>query len=518
MSAKFEIGGSASGAVKAVEELNKALNKTGKEAEGAITPTKKVQEAAARLAQQADPQEKYNERMRKLVEAVKGGGLEISKAEVLAKRYGTALDKAGDSGDNAFGSGMLGKIMAMGGGITATLGPLALMKKGFDDISDSIEKAKNASAEARRGMGSLRQLANSDAEFQGLKSKAEALFANGSVQTLDQGAQAVFSLASAGQLDDKSFSMFAGLAQKGVVDPGMLAKAVRQYQSGFGAAETGGAGQIISKAFAASAYSPASVEGLLGASPQMAAAASSLGISDEESLASLAVLSSSVGENVAATQIRAFLSSTANMEGTEGMSIAERVKMVAGKNLDYASLKKTLGTDEATTGFGLLSKNMQEIQRANLDIQKANSDTGAVSRRLGFTDAESDAALSSMMIENQGILQDRRVAAYEELRDGIFERQRQGFRESAKNGLPQRLNASFDLGLSHTQEFLNGYLMSPETFVNVNESAVGSGGMSDQQQAVLESLNRSAKAAEQTAEEIKRLSGQNRSKVTTRQE
>ena len=511
MSAKFTMEGSSAGAVKTVEQLNKALDATQKGAEGAVTPTKKLEEAAKRLSAQADPQERYNQKMAKLVEAVKGGGLELNKAETLAARYGLQLQKAGDAGESAFGPAMLSKISAIGGAMAAALGPGKLLAAGFNDIKEAIDKAQAASAEARRGMGSLRQLANSDVEYQSLKSKAEALFATGSTETLDQAAGAVFSLASAGQLDDKSFSMFAGLAQKGVIDPGMMAKAVRQYQSGFGSAEAGDAGQIVSKAFAASKYSPATVEALLGAAPQVAAVASGLGIGDEQSLASLSVLSASVGENTAATQIRSFLTGTAKLEGFDhGMSIPDRVAKIASENLSIPELQKRLGTIEGVTGFQLLNKNMGEIVSATKDIDAANTDMGAVTRRLGFTDPQSDASLSKMTIANESILKNQREASFEDLREGVYERSRQQFRESARRSSLHAVEAAAELGLSHVQETV-GSLFSPEGFVR---NAAARGGLNADQQAVLKSLERSAAAAEATRAEIEKLNAHVRGRNT----
>jgi hypothetical protein len=517
MSAKFSLEGSATGAVKAVEQLKAALAATEKGAEAAVKPTKALERAAASLAGQVDPAKKFTNQMERLRQAVAGGGLDLKDAEKLAAKYGQALDDAGEAGNKAFGPTAAGNLGAYVTQMAAALGPLTLMKKGFDDINAAVEKAKQESADARRGMGSLRQLANNDTEFQGLKSKAEALFATGSVETLDQAASAVFSLASAGQLEEKSFNTFAALSQKGIVDPGMLAKAVRQYQSGFGKDEAGGSGQIISKAFAASAFSPASVEALLGASPQLAAVSSGLNLSDEESLASLAVLSSSVGENQAATMIRSFLTGTAKLKGFEGLSIGERVNKIGALGLDIPGLQKKLGTIEGVTGFQLLQKNMPEIAKATADIENANTDTGAITRRLSFIDPESDAALAEQSQANLSVLENRRSGAFEALKSGAKERQRQRLRQYGEEGVPQRLGSALGVAASHAGEYVGDVFSSPEGFAD--RVATNHGGQfTADEQKVYEELKRASDIQEQTLKEIQKLNSGRASRAAVRPE
>ena len=157
MSAKMVLDGTSTGAVKAVEALNKALDATGKEAEGAVAPTKKLQEAAARLAAQADPQEKYNQKMKALVDAVKGGGLAIEKAETLAARYGKQLDSVGDKGKSAF-SGVASNLASMAAGMVSATAVVGAITQAFQKAEASAQNAADAIFDSLGAVGELGQL------------------------------------------------------------------------------------------------------------------------------------------------------------------------------------------------------------------------------------------------------------------------------------------------------------------------------------------------------------------------
>lgn len=505
MSAKFSIDGSSGGAVKAIQDVSNAVAAIQKNAEGAVKSTKRLSEQARRIEESVNPLQRYNRQLADLKKLYDSGAISLQTMNAKQAQYRTGLERASQSGQKAFGPETIGNIGSMVKGLAATLGPLAMMKVGLDDIVAAVEKAKQVSVDARRGMGSLRQLANTDAEFQNLKGKAEALYGTGATDTLDQAAGAVFSLASAGQLDDKSFGMFAALSQKGVIDPATMARAVKNYQSAFGAVEAGDSKAIVQKGFAAAAFSPESVEALMATMPQVASVASTMGISDEEALAANAVMSASVGAAISSTQLRSFLTGTAKIEALEGKSIQERVAYIEAKKLDIPGLQKELGSIEGVGGFQLLQKNMPEVVRAAKDIERANTDPAALTRRMDFIDPESDAALSGQRIDAQNILKNRRAGAYQELREGVFEEKRQAARERANSSILARPGAAFDIGASHTTEWLSGWLTSAEGFIGNQTGALG-GGLNGDQAKVLESLNKSADAAERTAREIEKIS------------
>lgn len=101
MSVKFSLEGSGAGAVKAVQDLNNALQATEKNSEGAARSTKRLEEQARRLAENADPQLKYNNRIAELAQHVEAGRIKIEQATKVAERYGKELFEASEEGKKA---------------------------------------------------------------------------------------------------------------------------------------------------------------------------------------------------------------------------------------------------------------------------------------------------------------------------------------------------------------------------------------------------------------------------------
>ncbi len=64
MSATLVLNGSAAGAVKAIQDFNKVLDATEKEADDAAKGSKRFVEAAKRVSESINPQEKYTRNCR----------------------------------------------------------------------------------------------------------------------------------------------------------------------------------------------------------------------------------------------------------------------------------------------------------------------------------------------------------------------------------------------------------------------------------------------------------------------
>lgn len=411
------------------------------------------------------------------------GRLNLDQLNAATAKFRSELDSTGQSGKLTFG-GMVDNLKGVALGLAGAAGPLALMKKGLDDIKEAVDKARQATADSRVSIGSLRQLAESDQEFQGLKGKAEALFASGSVRSLDEGAGAVFALKSAGLLDEQSFSLFNRLGAKGIIGdiPG-VARSVTQFSTAFGAKEAGTAQQILQKAFAAAKFSPASVEQLLATQPRVGAIAAAQGLTDEETFALTSVLSSSVGAEQAATLSTQFLAASGKLKGFDNLDITERVEKLKALHLSQPDLQKKLGSVEAATGFALASSNLDTIKSAEQSLIRANNDPGAINRQLGFADPESDASLTNQQVQNRSVLRNRRAGAFEDLRSGFYEQQRQDLRDFAAQGTLQRLLAAIPLGLSHVEQTASEFAVSGETFSNNARGALNAN-----QQGVLDAL------------------------------
>lgn len=306
-------------------------------------------------------------------------------------------DALGEVGERATTAGDL--IDGMAGRVTGALGVTQLLRQGWEEVETAIRNAAESVTEQRSGVGQLRQLANNQTEFDTLKNTAKRFRLAGATNSLGEAAQVVFDLDSADLLDAKSERLFLQLGARQVVpDLGKFAKAIRTQLSSFGRAETGDAVQIASKAFAASNFSPASVEELLEAASVPGGVARSLRISDEENLAAVALLATTTGSgNVGATALRSFLSSTAQLEGFEGLNIVQRVAKLKAKNLSVAQLLKSpseggLGRQEAVRAFNDLQDKLGKLKEITAAVDRANKDRSAIDRKIGFTDPVGEAA------------------------------------------------------------------------------------------------------------------------------
>lgn len=313
------------------------------------------------------------------------------------------------------------KIGALGQQLLSVLGPAALLRQGFQEVQQSIERAKENIFERQQGIGSLRQLADSQEEFDQLRETARLFYLSGGAKSLGAGADVTFQLASAGLLDDRAKSLFLQLGANQVVpDLGAFARAIATQLAAFGRGETGGATQIASKAFAASAFSPASVEQLLEAAALPGGVARFQGISDEEVLAATSLLATASGSaQQGATALRALLFSTGELAEFQGLSLRERLVRLQGKGLDTPGLKNLLGRKEAIRGFTDLENQLGRYDEVLAAVRRANDDASAIDRKLGFRDPLTFAANLSDQATARATLTREAEAAREAITDAI---------------------------------------------------------------------------------------------------
>ena len=276
---------------------------------------------------------------------------EFNRAVAMTKEK---YDSAGSAGAKAFGKQQIVNLRSMAlqyvgvqQGIQAVIGLLRQEMQVRDEAAQRIR-------ESRRGVGSLAQLTDSKKGFQSLKGKAEELFAAGGAESMDEAARAVFSLESAGVMD--SFDTFKNLAKSGTVsDIETLARATATISTAFGKQETGSAGSIISKGFAASKDAPSTVPELLEAAAGSGGVAKALGISDEQVLAGTTVLAKSTGSaQQGSTQMQGFLAALDKKGTFKGKSIQEAVAEIAQLETKGEDMHAFFGRKEGLAGFRTL--------------------------------------------------------------------------------------------------------------------------------------------------------------------
>lgn len=282
-------------------------------------------------------------------------------------------------------SGMLAVGSGVFSGLTmAATGYLAVMR----EINEANERASASVSGAARGMGPLGQLRATPADLKRLRSQAESLYLMGATsQTgaggIQEAGNLAFSLESAGMLGD--LNMFGQLGASQLVKPEELASlaiAMKTMRSSMGTDEVGSNRQLLSKAFEASGYNPASVPALLQATSRTGVNARALGFSDEAMLTATAMLATSTGTpERGATQLDALLRSMRAKGGFEGPSFGHAVSKIQKMGLSDPELVKYLGSSEAMSAYGVLT-NQQGEYRTNLrGVMKAQQ-TDVVAQRI----------------------------------------------------------------------------------------------------------------------------------------
>lgn len=338
----------------------------------------------------------------------------VGNMDNLEGEFADFKETAGDAFDEQRPQRMTLGIGKMAGATAAASAAAALVKQGWAEVEEAIRNAGQAVEEQRMGIGSLRQLADSPEEYKALREQAEQFYAAGATRSLDDGGKVVFSLDSAGLLDRESASMFRELGATGTIaDLPTLAASVKTMSSAFGKDETGSAAQIVSKAFAASQFSPTSAESLLQYSALAGGTASAMGISDEETLAAMAISSTTFGSpERASTGLNAFLMKTGSMMGNAGM---EEPKLQQSQDaLAEANERLAAAREQAAQQDTPAARSLHDAQAKLLDLESTE-----LSRR----DGESEAAFGERSDKHQ-----RRIADQEEAvrrRHADLERQHQ---------------------------------------------------------------------------------------------
>ena len=162
-----------------------------------------------------------------------------------------------------------------------------------------------------------------------------------------------FALESAGALEERQ--LFSDLYSSGTVhDPASMARSAKTIISGMGSQEAGTFTDVVSKAFAASKFTPARAEQLLEGTARGATGASKLGISDEELLAGNAIVSSMTG--------------SADLAGTQNASLMKSLRKLrsgaTGGSEDTGpqeSISDALGKKGAKLTFDFAGKSLMEM-------------------------------------------------------------------------------------------------------------------------------------------------------------
>lgn len=416
MAATFTLKGSGSGAVKAVQDFQKALKAAEGEAEGTAKATSKVERMAQRLADKADPMRKYNREMQELGRWVAQDARNIETAELAAKQLGTQLERAGNRGRFAFGAEALGNLRSMITGYVSMAAAVSAATRAFQELADERRRVEEGSRQAVGGEGSLAQLAATQgstysqrkAALDRLTAESRGYFASGAFASRDEAGAATFRLNSAGlSAADRRFAVQvkrAGVLQ----DVGSAAEAYSAISKSLGSQEVGSFEQFLSKALQASALAPAQANEIPLAASRAAGSGRSLGLSDEFIVGATALLAGATGQaSEGGTQLSAFLKQVEKSGQFQGKSGLEIVEAIAALPEAQQGFGGVLGDRaEAVQGFRTLKANLPQLRQAVAAIDSSQrTGLAAESVRLGLSDPNRLAAILEQETKNTAELQ-----------------------------------------------------------------------------------------------------------------
>jgi len=395
---RFTLEGDARGAVKAVQDLNKALQGSEKGFEQAAKKGDMLSKAAAKIVRDNEgPQERYNRKIAELSELVNKGRLAKDQAAIAARRYRDQLERVTRAGKDAFGSSAVTQIRNYALQFTALSRGVGVVADALRQIQQENERLAQGRKAARSGYGALAQLAatreNPQAAKRALDAEAETAYASGAFADENAAALAVFSYHSA-SLNRRDRRFATELQRTGVMsDVGGAATAYNAMRTALGEKEVGGFEEFMSKALRASAAAPAQATEIPIAAGSAAGSAQSLGLTrpDEFLMAATAIAASKTGNaGQGGTQIAAFLKSVekAGLD-TKGRSGVELVEMIAAMPESEQGFGGVLGDRaEAIAGFRTLRDNIDQLRELESGVD--------ASQREGLARTSLDLAMQSM--------------------------------------------------------------------------------------------------------------------------
>jgi uncharacterized protein YoxC len=426
MSVEFKLTASGSGAVKAIEDLNKVLDASQTTADGVTKATKRMVEQAQKIKESNDPQAKYNRQMQELGQLVKVAGLSLEDAQAKAMKYGAQLERASQAGEKAFGGAALQGISKMALQFAGVTSAIDMMTAALRAYGEEQRKAANDAVRARAGVGQLIQLAASDkdpaAAYRDLVAEADSYLAMGAASDRNEAATLTFDLAAAGlEKNDRAFA--ARMRASGTLtDVGQLAQSYDAMKTALGVGEVGTFEEFASKALAAGQVAPGTVEQLPRALARAGSNAKALGLRDEDVLAAGAVLAKEAGSpEEGGTKLNDLLGSL-QRTGVDftGMSLPEMIERLKTEDTGYGGVFKD--NSGAIAAYRTLEANLDSVRSLEADITRAqNQGLGAAATDLPNIDPQQRAANARLRAEGDlAVVNGERLSRAENLRQAAL--------------------------------------------------------------------------------------------------
>jgi hypothetical protein len=311
---------------------------------------------------------------------------------------------------------------------------ISVVTRGLMDMRAAAEDSAQKAQQAAPGLGELAQLAETPEDMQRLLLQARMVHARGGGDNLNAAAKLVFALESAGATSE--LDMFTNLRRTGLVnDPASMAKSAKTLQESMGTDETGNFADLVSKAFGASKYSPATAESILEGAARGGTSARVLRMRDEEVIAATAQVSAATGSaDTAGTYVSGLLRSLASKEKFAGVPLATAVQQIGDEKMSEADLMKYLGTQEAVNAYRLILADTAKFQEIVEEVGKSQQEQRVWRKlELADTDPSLSAAQNARTMEALEEETRRMQGTFRNLEKAIFDREVAAMRAQGQN-------------------------------------------------------------------------------------
>jgi hypothetical protein len=258
--------------------------------------------------------------------------------------------------------------------------------------------------------GTLAQLANTPEELRRLTDAAKKVRALGGAGSMDEANQFVFSMQSAGAIDE--IDTFAELKNLGILQqPQEMIKFASAVRTSFGEDKTGSFRDVLNRALVAGGSSPEEAEQVLKGTARTGVSAATQGVSVDEAMAAVSLMSSATGSGEeAGTRVAAFLRGVSSFTPSKSSPIQYSLRgktlrqLLEDQNLQQlapADLQKIAGGAEGADFFGVATKNREQLYSV-IDATKRAKDTDLIQAKVTAVRADPVSVAASRLQIEQG--------------------------------------------------------------------------------------------------------------------
>lgn len=347
------------------------------------------------------PLEKYNARLQDLGTLLRKGKLDQDTYNRAVEQAGDRYRAATDQGSKL--SGIMTALAASAGGFLSVGAAIGAMTSALEAAN---EEAKKAAENVKMGFTGRSELAQVLDDMRTADEQISQFMRRGGAGAdRNLAAQSVFEMHSAGLAGD--MPTFLDVGRSGLVSaqamPGVIG-AIKSLQVAFTPEEAGGSKAILSKALAAGAVAKGSMQDVVEATSDAGADAHALGLSDEETMAAIAILSVPLGNVKTGGKHAAAMFRELGKSGFKG-NLSEALDMMQKRLTAGDSMYKILGSEnaEAAKAANLLVTNAPTFRELTAGVQAGNTGQ-ALQAKLAMLQADPQSQAVATALAGEGTI------------------------------------------------------------------------------------------------------------------